>query len=130
MRETYQELTIRLDEQFVELMADFVANIFEDTLEIGQKSIILRSENDLLHIKDSIENFVDTIGGDFNMEFIFKEMQNIDWIENYKNSVEPIGISQFYIHPSWHKPEKDKINIKIDPALALGLGIMRQHTAV
>lgn len=122
MQETYQELTIRLNEQFVEFIADFVANIFGDTLEIGQDSITVRSENDLLYVKKAVESLGATLGGEIKLDFELKEMQNIDWIKKYQDSVQPINVAKFYIYPSWLKPKEGQINIKIDPALAFGSG--------
>ncbi len=122
MQENYQELTLTLGEQYVEFVADFVANIFGDTVEIGRKSIIVRSENDLAYVQEAVETLISTLGNSIKIDFKTEEKQNIDWIKQYQDSIDPIEASQFYIYPSWFKPKEGKINIKIDPALAFGSG--------
>ena len=122
MKKSYQELTLTLDEQYVDFIADFVANIFGDTLEIGKDKIIVRSENDLSYVKDAVEALTATLGNTIHIDFKIEEKQNIDWIKKYQDSVTPIEAGKFYIYPSWFEPKPDKINIKIDPALAFGSG--------
>ena len=122
MQETYQELTLTLDEHYVEFIADFVANIFGDTLEIGKKTIIVRSENDLSFIEEAVDALVGTLGKTIEIDYKLEEKQNVDWIKQYQDSIEPIEAAQFYIYPSWFEPKEGKINIKIDPALAFGSG--------
>ncbi len=122
MKDTYQELTLSLKEEYVDFIADFVANIFGDTLEIGKNSIIVRSENDLARVKESVESLVATLGDSIEIDFLLEEKENIDWIKKYQDSIEPIEAGEFYIYPSWFEPKADKINIKIDPALAFGSG--------
>ncbi|MBD3790497.1 MAG: 50S ribosomal protein L11 methyltransferase [Campylobacterales bacterium] len=122
MKETYQELTIALDDQFVDFVADFVANIFAEGLELGEGKIIVRSENDLTFVKDALVSLSETLGNAVPMEFTLEEKENIDWIKSYQDSIEPIEAGKFYIFPSWYEPKENKINIKIDPALAFGSG--------
>ena len=122
MQETYQELTLTLEEQYVDFIADFVANIFGDTLEIGKESIIVRSENDLAYVQKAVEALVATLGDRIKINFTLEEKEATDWIQQYQDSIEPIEASKFYIHPSWYEPKAGKINIKIDPALAFGSG--------
>ena len=122
MQENYQELTLTLGEQYVEFVADFVANIFGDTVEIGRESIIVRSENDLAYVQEAVETLIATLSDGFKIDFETEEKQNIDWIKQYQDSIDPIEASRFYIYPSWFKPKEGKINIKIDPALAFGSG--------
>ena len=122
MQETYQELTLTLDEHYVEFIADFVANIFGDTLEIGKKTIIVRSENDLSFIEEAVDALVGTLGKTIEIDYKLEEKQNVDWIKQYQDSIDPIEAAQFYIYPSWFEPKEGKINIKIDPALAFGSG--------
>lgn len=122
MQDTYQELTLTLEEQFVEFIADFVANIFDDTLEIGKGVIIVRSENDLSYVQKATEALAATLGENIRIDFKLEEKENIDWIKQYQDSIEPIEATNFYIYPSWFEPKEGKINIKIDPALAFGSG--------
>ncbi len=122
MQEHYQELTLTLDEKYVGFIADFVANIFNDTIEIGKGLIIVRSENDPSYIQEAVEALVATLGDTINIDFKLEEKENIDWIKQYQDSIDPIEATKFYIHPSWFDPKEGKINIKIDPALAFGSG--------
>lgn len=122
MQEIYQELTLTLEEKYVDFIADFVANIFEDTLEIGKGVIIIRSENDLSYVQKAAEALIATLGDDISIDFKTEEKENIDWIKKYQDSISPIEATNFYIHPSWFEPKEGKINIKIDPALAFGSG--------
>jgi ribosomal protein L11 methyltransferase len=122
MQESYQELTLTLEERYVDFIADFVANIFGDTIEIGKNTIIVRSEKELDYVQKTVESLVATLGDEIAVDYMLEEKENIDWIESYQNAIEPIEASRFYIHPSWHAPKLDAINIVIDPALAFGSG--------
>jgi ribosomal protein L11 methyltransferase len=119
---SYYELTMKLQHEYIEFIADFVANIYGDGLEIGKDNIIVRSENDITFVKDAVEALIGTLGGAIEVSFNIEEKQNIDWIKKYQESIEPIEAGQFYIYPSWFKPKENMINIKIDPALAFGSG--------
>ena len=131
MQEHYQELTLTMEAQFVDLIADFVANIFGDTLEIGKEHIIIRSENDLYYVQEAVQALAATLGDTVRIDYHLEVKRNIDWIKQYQDSVEPIEAAKFYIHPSWFAPKEGKINIKIDPALAFGSqDIMRRPSAV
>lgn len=122
MQDKYYELTVTLDDQFVDFIADFVANIYGDGLELGQGEIIVRSESDLTFVKDALVSLAGTLGDAIKMEYKMVEKENIDWIKTYQDSIEPIEAGKFYIFPSWYEPKEDFINIKIDPALAFGSG--------
>ena len=123
MQNKYYELTITLEnEDFVEFLADFVANISGDGLEIGRNTIIVRSENSLSDVEDNINSLLGTLGGNIEISYKMEEKENKDWIASYQNSIEPIDTGKFYIYPSWYEAKKGKINIKIDPALAFGSG--------
>jgi len=63
-----------------------------------------------------------TLGDSIDMDYTLEEKENQDWIQKYKDSIEPIEAGKFYIYPSWYEAKKDFINIKIDPALAFGSG--------
>jgi len=119
---SYYELTITINHEYIEFIADFVANIYGEGIEIGKDTIIVRSENDVSFVKDAVEALIQTLGSLIDAKFKLEKRQNIDWIQNYQNSVKPIEVSKFYIYPSWYPPKDDKINIKIDPALAFGSG--------
>ena len=123
MQSNYYELTITLEnEDFVEFIADFVANIAGDGLEIGRDHIIVRSQNDLTNVEENVNALLGTLGGQIAISYKMEEKENKDWIATYQNSIEPIEAGKFYIYPSWYEAKEGKINIKIDPALAFGSG--------
>jgi len=122
MSEKYYELTLTLQEDFVEFIADFIANISGDGLEIGRDKIIIRSEKSLEYIEEAVESLIGTLGGAISIEYEMDIKDNVDWIAKYQNSIEPIEAGKFYIYPSWYEAKEGKINIKIDPALAFGSG--------
>jgi len=122
MQNNYYELTIALNDDFVEFIADFVANIAGDGVEIGYEKIIVRSESDLTFVKDALVSLEGTLGDSIKMSYTIEEKENKDWIKSYQDSIEPIEAGKFYIFPSWYEPKEGLINIKIDPALAFGSG--------
>ena len=125
MQEHYYELVVKVSAHH-ELFADFLA----DTLPIGfeetDDGFIIRSEEELDTIKWGIEQFAEALqkalGESVEVECIQKKLQNSDWVESYKNSIEPLVIDKFYIHPTWSENHPKLINIVIDPALAFGTG--------
>ncbi len=122
MQDKYYELTVTLDDQFVDFIADFVANIYGEGLELGKGQIIVRSESDLTFVKDALVSLSGTLGDAIKMDYTLEEKENVDWIKTYQDSIQPIEAGKFYIFPSWYEPKEDFINIKIDPALAFGSG--------
>ena len=122
MQDKYYELTVTLDNDFVDFIADFVANIYDEGLELGTGQIIIRSESDLTFVKDALVSLAQELNGSIEMTYKLEEKENVDWIKTYQDSIEPIEAGKFYIFPSWYEPKEDFINIKIDPALAFGSG--------
>jgi len=122
MQDNYYELTVTLDEQFVDFVADFILNIHDEGVELGEDKIVIRSESDLTPVKEALISLSDSIGDTINMEFTLEEKENIDWIQSYQDSIAPIEAGKFYIFPSWYEAKEGFINIKIDPALAFGSG--------
>jgi len=122
MQDKYYELTIKLNDDFVEFIADFVVNIAGDGVELGVGQIIVRGESDLTFVKDALASLAGTLSGSIQMTYALEEKENKDWIKSYQDSVQPIEAGKFYIFPSWYEPKKDFINIKIDPTLAFGSG--------
>jgi len=122
MQNSYYELTVTLHDDFVEFIADFIANIAGDGVEIGYEKIIVRSESDLTFVKDALISLQGTLSDTLKMTFILEEKENQDWVKTYQESVQPVEVGKFYIFPSWYEPKENFINIKIDPALAFGSG--------
>ena len=122
MQSKYQELTITLDDRFVDLISDFVANIYGDGIEMGEGKIIVRSENDLSYVQVAVESLAKTLGDTVTLSCTIRELDNSDWVQQYKDSVQSVEAGRFFIHPSWQAAKEGKINILIDPALAFGSG--------
>jgi len=122
MQDKYYELTVTLNNDFVDFIADFIANIYDDGLELGKGEIIIRSESDLTFVKDALVSLGQSLNGSIEMTYKLEEKENVDWIKTYQDSIQPIEAGMFYIFPSWYEPKEDLINIKIDPALAFGSG--------
>ena len=122
MRDTYYELSIKLDDAFVDVVADYISNIYDEGLEFGEGEIIVRSESDLTFIKEALVSLCESLDRPMQMEYKLEQKESIDWIKSYQDSIEPIEAGKFYISPSWYESKEGLINIKIDPALAFGSG--------
>ncbi len=122
MQDKYYELTIKLDDSFVDIIADYILNIYDEGVELGNGQIIVRSESDLTFVKDALVSLSESLESPVEMNYTLEEKENVDWIKTYQDSIQPIEAGKFYIFPSWYEPKDDLINIKIDPALAFGSG--------
>jgi ribosomal protein L11 methyltransferase len=109
-----------------DLFLDFILQISEIGLEEFEDKIILRSSDPFDDTVWGIQQFQKKISEHFQteigVEISVEEKENRDWIESFKQSVQPVEIQNFYIYPSWHQPKKGFSNILIDPALAFGSG--------
>ncbi len=125
MQEYYYELVVKVSSHH-ELFADFLA----DTVPVGFEEVddgfIIRSEDELDTIAWALEQFNEALQKALkeNIELETKQskLKNDDWVKSYQDSVKPLQIDKFYIHPTWDKPNPDLLNIAIDPALAFGTG--------
>lgn len=122
MQNKYYQLTVILNDEFVELIADYILNIYAEGIELGEGSIIVRGESDLTFVKDALVSLESSFSKPIGITYNLEEKENKNWIKSYQDSVEPIEAGKFYIFPSWYTPKKNFINIKIDPALAFGSG--------
>ncbi len=125
MSGTYHELKVT-PSAYKDLFLDFLQALFQDSIEIGKKSLILRSETPLEDIAWGAEEFAaalsEKVGEEVGVEIELSERENEDWIAKYKESIKPVEVGSFYIHPSWEGAAEGKMNIVIDPALAFGSG--------
>ncbi len=125
MQEHYFSLRVTVSSHH-SLFSDFLA----DTLPIGfeetDDGFIIRSEDELDTIVWGLEQFREALqkalGISIEMESVQEKLQNSDWVESYKKSIEPLRIGKFYIRPTWSEADAELINIVIDPALAFGTG--------
>ena len=123
--EFYYELTIEPN-KYYELFLDLIGSLSDEGIEEDGSKIILRSYDNPQNIVDGIEDFTmelkSHLESDIECKIECKKLKNEDWIANYKNSIEPIDVGNFYVRPTWCAPKSDKIEIIIDPALAFGSG--------
>jgi ribosomal protein L11 methyltransferase len=125
MQEHYYELVVKVSSQN-SLFSDFLS----DTLPVGFEEVdegfIIRSEETLETITWGLEQFAEALskalGETIDIECTQSKLNNSDWVASYQESIQPLQIDKFYIHPTWNKPSPDLINIAIDPALAFGTG--------
>lgn len=125
MQEHYFELEVKVS-SYHSLFLDFLS----DTLPIGFEEIdggfIIRSEDELDTIAWGLEQFTEALQKALNetidLECKLTKLKSSDWVKSYQESVEPLAIDKFYIHPTWDAPHEELINIVIDPALAFGTG--------
>lgn len=125
MEKYYNELIIKPD-SYYELFLDLVLSLTEDAIEEQNDCIIVRSEESLEDIKEGVEAFASELSSAFgtpiSCEMSLETKENQDWISIYQQSVQPVSVGGFYIHPSWNDPQSGKINITVDPTLAFGSG--------
>lgn len=125
MQESYYELTITVSSHHG-LFSDFLADTIPVGFEETENGFIVRSEDDLQTIAWGIEQFASALSKALSMniecECTQKKLKASDWVEVYQQSIQPIEIERFYIHPTWDEPSSEHINIEINPALAFGTG--------
>ena len=125
MEKTYNELQITPSSEYP-LFLDFIMSLSDEAIEENDGMIILRSEETLDMLLFGVETFVKELSLALNKaisldtKLLVKE--NKDWIAQYRNSIQPLHVNDFYIHPSWEPSIEGKKNIIIDPALAFGSG--------
>jgi len=121
----YYELTIKPN-LYYELFLDLVSSLTQEAIEELNNTIIIRSEEELDTIESGMIAFAKELSTAFSTEIVCETInekkENQDWIKLYQDSVQPIEVGNFYIHPSWNEPMEGKINIVIDPTLAFGSG--------
>lgn len=125
MPEHYYELVVKVSSHH-SLFSDFLSDTLPVGFEENDEGFIIRSEDDLETIAWGLEQFREALqkalSVTIELETEQKKLQNNDWVQLYKDSIEPLAIEKFYIHPTWSEPDPDLINIIIDPALAFGTG--------
>jgi ribosomal protein L11 methyltransferase len=125
MQEHYFELVVKVSSHH-ELYSDFLVDTVPVGFEETDEGFIIRSEEELETIVWGLEQFTEALqralGTTIELECTQTKQNSSDWVEIYQQSIEPLAIDNFYIHPTWNEPNPDLINIAIDPALAFGTG--------
>lgn len=125
MEAYYYELTIT-PSAHLELFGDFLADTLPVGFEERDGSFIVRSEEELETISWGVEQFKEALeqalGQPIDLEMQLRKEKNSDWVKSYQESITPVEIAPFYIHPTWEQPKEGRLNIMLDPALAFGTG--------
>ncbi len=116
MDDKYTELKVNTKQEFVDLLADFIMSASGEAVEYGENYVILRTSSDTTELEEKLQTL------DIECSIEKEEKENEDWIKKYQESVAPIDVAEFYVHPSWYPPKEEKLNILINPALAFGSG--------
>jgi ribosomal protein L11 methyltransferase len=125
MQEHYFELVVSVSSHH-SLFSDFLSDTLPVGFEETENGFIVRSEDELDTIIWGLEQFAEALqkalGTTIEIECTQTKKENSDWVASYQQSIEPIEIDKFYIHPTWNEPKEGLLNIAIDPALAFGTG--------
>ncbi|MGB5964864.1 MAG: 50S ribosomal protein L11 methyltransferase, partial [Sulfurimonadaceae bacterium] len=111
---------------YLELFSDFLADTLPVGFEERDGSFIVRSEDELETISWGVEQFKEALEQalqqPIDVEIELTKEKNSDWVKSYQESITPIEIGPFYIHPTWNEAKEGMLNIELDPALAFGTG--------
>ncbi|WP_187647952.1 50S ribosomal protein L11 methyltransferase [Nitrosophilus labii] len=125
MRDYYYEVTITPSSHKEEIESFLMDHFYNGIEEVGN-SLILRSEEPLEDIIEKTKEYANALSKIFSekveLDIKIEKKENQDWIENYKKSITPVEVEEFYIRPSWYEKKETKIDIVMDPALAFGSG--------
>jgi ribosomal protein L11 methyltransferase len=125
MKQYYNELSITVS-SFKDEIGNFLMERFFNGIEEKDNTLILRSEENFNDLIEELKNYVKALEEIFktkiSLDIKIEKKSNKDWIKTYQQSIKPVEIDEFYIHPSWYSSKENKINILIDPALAFGSG--------
>jgi len=125
MQNTYYSLTVR-PSSHLELFSDFLSDTIPVGFEETDDGFIIRSEDELDTIAWGIEQFAEALqkalGQPVDVELLLEKQQSDDWVRTYQQSITPVEVAPFYIHPTWDEPKEGMLNIAIDPSLAFGTG--------
>ncbi len=115
----YYELVIKPEDR-LDFFASLLIDLTQSAIEEREDSLILRSEEKVDDIAWAIKEAGKKL--DIKVETIISKKKNEDWINKYKNSIQPVEVASFFIRPEWIEKKDDKIDIIINPALAFGSG--------
>lgn len=128
MQKFYYELFLEIQEQYKNLLLDFVFDLGVEAIEEKGNGIYIRSNENLEDLAWAIEIFAQKLSQkldlkeDILLHKTIGKKENKDWVEEYKKGIKPIIIDNIYIHTTWQEEKENYLNIKINPALAFGSG--------
>ena len=56
-------------------------------------------------------------------ELTARVVEDKDWLESWKAEFVPIRIGAFVVRPTWSEPDRDSVEIVLDPGMAFGTGL-------
>lgn len=125
LSEYYYELVVTPSSHHA-LFGDFLSDTLPVGFEETETSFIIRSEDELDTIAWGIEQFAEALQNALaetvDVELELTKHKNSDWVLAYQESITPVEVPPFYIHPTWDEGKAEMLNIAIDPALAFGTG--------
>lgn len=125
MNEFYYELSVT-PSSFKEEIENFLMERFFNGIEERGNTLILRGEETFDELVEELKAYANALEELFSkkidLDIKMEKKSNKDWIKAYQESIKPVEIDEFYIHPSWYSPKEGKKNVVIDPALAFGSG--------
>jgi len=125
MQEHYFELVVTTSSHH-SLFSDFLSDTLPVGFEETDNGFIIRSEDELDTIVWGIEQFSEALqkalSTTIDVECEITKHKSSDWVKSYQESITPLRIGKFYVHPTWDEPHRELQNIVIDPALAFGTG--------
>lgn len=119
MDEYYHELHITPESQSA-LFSELLFEITYNAIEERDNTLIIRDTEPLEDILWACEQFSEKLG--IAIKTSLTKKKNEDWINKYKDSINPIEVASFYIRPEWVEKKEHLIDIIINPALAFGSG--------
>ncbi len=119
MNQFYYELIIT-PKNNLELFSSFLIEVTNSAIEERDGSLIVRSTDELSDIEWATQELAKR--AQIGIKSTITKRENRDWINIYKESIEPVEVGSFYIRPSWRDKKEYSIDIVIDPALAFGSG--------
>jgi ribosomal protein L11 methyltransferase len=125
MQEHYFELVVKTSSHH-SLFSDFLSDTLPVGFEETEDGFVIRSEDELDTIVWGLEQFNEALqkalSKTIELDCKITKHKNSDWVKSYQESITPLQIGDFYVHPTWDKPDPKLKNIAIDPALAFGTG--------
>jgi len=78
---------------------------------------------DELPARDEIDNALAECAATYSLEISIREVEEVDWLAEWKKHWKPTEIANFVIAPPWEEVrESEKIQIVIEPNMAFGTG--------
>ncbi len=117
MKNKFFELSVFSSQN--EILKNFAFELGVEAVEEVEGGFVVRDEDDLSALEFGLKELASRLNIDIRTCMQIKD--NIDWIEKYKKSVQPIKVGKFYVRPSWEE-KGEGLDIIVDPALAFGSG--------